>query len=100
MSSESCLEFVVRDLLGRDADFLKHPGACLDHHGWTAQIVFHRLRVRVFGEVVFKHRVVDEAGITCPVVLRQRRGERKMKSEIAMRAGQILEEIFVKHLLL
>ena len=93
------LEFVVRDLPGRDSQVREDLRAGLDHHGWPAEVIFRRPGVRVPAQVFSGHDLVDEAQVAAPIVLRQRRREGYVEGEVRVLMGEAAEIVLVEYLL-
>lgn len=93
------LEFVVGDLLRWNPECFQHAGACLDHHGGAAKIVFDGGGIRVPGKMLLEHDLVNQSDVAGPVVLGQRSREREIEGEIVMRPGEILKIIRVEDFL-
>jgi len=82
VSFAACLEFVVSNLMDRNPDRLEHPGAGLDHHRRTTQIVLDRNRFWMISQILVVHDLMNEANMSLPFVLIQRRRQRQVEAEI------------------
>src|SRR5271155_394775 len=93
------LEFVVSDVVVGHAKLREHLVTCLDHHGWTAEIVFGGFGVSVFTKVFLEQDFVDETFMTGPAIFRKGRRQSQVKAKVGMRRRELFEIVLVEDLL-
>ena len=67
---------VEGDIFRFDTEIITHFHDAVVHHWWAAEVKFDIFRSRMILEIIVDHDLVNESGVACPIIFRQRFLER------------------------
>ena len=95
--SGSTTEVIKHDVFAVNAEIKQHVDHRLVHDRRTAHIIFAVFRSFMVTQILFIQHIVNEAGVTIPIVFRQSIRQGHIPSEVRMLFGQLVEIFHIEH---